>query len=228
MRVWRLGGRIAFARDSAPSACHIRPVRTLADRRREQAKANADERELESRTDRRRQQDVRENMLKALATRLVNAKPAALGRLQLDEEVLLAISTARAIRSAAAKNRQVNVVRQHLRALGPELDELVRRLDDPARGRELQQASVENPSRAERAWIDRLADEGDLALEQFVREHPAADRQPLRQCTRDLVRARAEGHPPSVARAEARLQALLAPLLGAPDLEPTAGILAAT
>jgi ribosome-associated protein len=218
------GGRFAFGRDSAQAACHIRPVRTLEDRRREQAKANADDRELESRTDRRRRQDIRENMLKALATRLVNAKPAALGRLQLDEELSAAIATARAIRSPAAKNRQVNVVRQHLRALGPELDTLVRRLDDPAPARVPTHPPVSTPARAPRAdhrWIDRLAEEGDPALERLLREYPAADRQPLRQCTRELVRARAEGHPPTVAKAEARLRALLAPLLGTPDLEPS-------
>lgn len=186
-------------------------MRTLADRRNEQAKANADDRELESRTDRRRQQDVQEAMLKAVATRLVDSKPAALARLQLDEELLAAIATAQAIRSAPARNRQVNVVRQHLRALGPSLDALVRRLD--ARGPALQSAPPPAPgpppSPAVQGWCERLAESGDSALEELMRLHPGADRQQLRQRMRELARARAQAHGPSLARAEARLRSLV-------------------
>src|SRR6187455_2491757 len=108
-------------------------MRTLADRLHEKAKADADDRELESRSDRRRQQDARETLLKELATRLVAARATALGRLGLDEELRAAIATAQAIRSAPARNRQINVVRQHLRALGPAADALARQLDTPRR-----------------------------------------------------------------------------------------------
>jgi ribosomal 50S subunit-associated protein YjgA (DUF615 family) len=191
-------------------------VRTLEDRRREQAKASADDRELESRTDRRRQQDAHESMLKALATRLVSSKPAALERFELDEELATAVATAQAIRSAAAKNRQVNVVRQHLRALGPALDALVRRMDGPARGRPAtsgQQSPRPAASPATLAWMERLAEQGDPGLDALMRRYPAADRRSLRQGARELGRARAEGHPLAVARAEARLRALLEPLL---------------
>jgi ribosomal 50S subunit-associated protein YjgA (DUF615 family) len=200
-------------------------VRTLEDRRREQAKANADDRELESRTDRRRQQDIRENMLKELATRLVSSKPAALERLELDEELSAAVATAQAIRSAPARNRQVNVVRQHLRALGPALDALVRRMDDPGR-RRASTAPSEQPTKpavarspAVQAWLERLANEGDPGLEALLSHYPGADRQPLRQCTRELARARAEGHPATVARAETRLRSLLEPLVASGDRE---------
>ena len=135
-------------------------MRTLADRRNEQAKANADDRELESRTDRRRQQDAHETMLKGVANRLVDAKPTVLQRLELDEELLTAIATAQAIRSAPARNRQVNVVRQHLRALGPSLDALVRRLDGPSRGPVSHGAPPSKPgpapSPAVQAWCERV------------------------------------------------------------------------
>jgi ribosomal 50S subunit-associated protein YjgA (DUF615 family) len=187
-------------------------VRTLADRRNEQAKANADDRELESRTDRRRQQDAHETMLKAIATRLVDAKPVVLQRLELDEELSAAVATAQAIRSAPARNRQVNVVRQHLRALGPSLDALVRRLDGP-RGPASQSAPSPKPgpapSPAVQAWCERLAESGDNALEELVRLHPGADRQQLRQRMRELARASAQAHAPAVARAEARLRSLV-------------------
>jgi ribosome-associated protein len=204
-------------------------VRTLEDRRREQAKAEADDRDLESRTDRRRQQDAQETRLKALAMRLVSSKPGALERLGLDEELAAAIATARVIRSAPARNRQVNVVRQHLRALVPAaLEALVRRVEEPGRaGPAPAMAAPSTPlapsSQAAQRWLERLADEGDAALEALVSEHPSADRQPLRQGRRELARARAEGHPPSVARAEARLLALLEPLLASASREHPSG-----
>jgi ribosome-associated protein len=164
-------------------------------------------------------------MLKELATRLVSSKPAALERLALDEELLAAVATAQAIRSAPARNRQVNVVRQHLRALGPALDALVRRVDDAARGRVPTGAAPPAPrhpvSPALQVWLDRLADEGDAALEELMRLYPVADRQQLRQRARELSRARAAAHPPSLARAEQRLRALLDPLVAGAAAKPS-------
>jgi ribosome-associated protein len=194
-------------------ACHIRAVRTLQDRKNEEDKAQADDRELESRTDRRRQQDAHETMLKSVATRLVGAKPAALQRLGLDEELLAAIALAQAIRSAPARNRQVNVVRQHLRALGPELDALVRRMDAPgsARAASAPAAPPAAPAASSevKTWSERLAESGDEALAELMQLHPDADRQQLRQRMRELSRARASAHAQSVARAEARLREVL-------------------
>jgi ribosome-associated protein len=190
-------------------------MRTLADRQHEQAKADADDRDLESRTDRRRRDDTRETLLKGLATRLVAAKPAKLARLDLDEELLAAIVTAQGIRSAPAQNRQINLVRQHLRALGPDVDLLARRMDAPAPAA----ATVAAPSSAPpvrpevKAWCERLEETGDAALEELLQSRPGADRQQLRQRMRELSRARAAGHGPSVRRAEARLCEQLASVL---------------
>ncbi|HTV22684.1 MAG TPA: ribosome biogenesis factor YjgA [Polyangiaceae bacterium] len=184
-------------------------VRTLADRRHEQAKADADDRDLESRTDRRRREDARETLLKSLATRLISSKSATLARLALDEELHAAIVTARGIRSAPAFNRQVNLVRQHLRALGPDVDVLARRLEAPG-GVESAASAAPPVVRPEvRAWCTRLEESGDAALEELMQSHPSTDRQQLRQCMRELSRARAGGHGPSAKRAEARLCGLL-------------------
>jgi len=182
-------------------------MRTLADRQHEQAKADADDRDLESRTDRRRRDDARETVLKDLATRLVAAKSAKLARLGLDEELLAAIVTAQSIRSAPAQNRQINLVRQHLRALGPDVDLLVRRMEAPAPTAATAAASASAPPmRPEvKAWCERLEETGDAALEELLQSHPGADRQQLRQRMRELARARAAGHGPSVRRSEARL-----------------------
>lgn len=182
-------------------------MRTLADRQHEKAQADADDRDLESRTDRRRRDDARETLLKGLATRLVASKSAKLARLGLDEELLAAIVTAQGIRSAPAQNRQINLVRQHLRALGPEVDLLARRMEAPApAAAAAASSSTPSPVRAEvKAWSERLEATGDAALEELLQGHPGADRQQLRQRMRELSRARAAGHGPSARRAEARL-----------------------
>ncbi len=181
-------------------------MRTLADRQREKAKADADDRDLESRTDRRRREDTRETLLKGLATRLVAAKPAKLARLGLDEELLAAVVTAQNIRSAPAQNRQINLVRQHLRALGPDVDLLARRMEAPAPPAATAAGPAAPPVRPEvKTWCERLEEAGDAALEELLQSHPGADRQQLRQRMRELSRARAAGHGPSVRRAETRL-----------------------
>lgn len=189
-------------------------MRTLADRQHEKAKADADDRDLESRSDRRRVQDARETRLKALAVRLVGMKAPAIARLGLDEELLQAIATAQAIRSAPARNRQVNVVRQHLRSLGPALDALLERIDAPRSGGP---SIVAAPPAAVSAdvvrWLERLCSEGDDALEALVNERPDADRQLLRQRMRELARARISQHAPSMGRAELRLREALSALL---------------
>jgi ribosome-associated protein len=190
-------------------------MRTLADRKNEQAKADADDRDLESRTDRRRQQDAHETMLKTVATRLCNLKPSALDRLELDDELLAAVGMARSIRSAPARNRQVNVVRQHLRALGPALEQLVRKLEGPVGP--APRAAVVAPSKAPSAevkgWGERLVEAGDDALAELLALHPAADRQLLRQRMRELARLRAGTSPSAIAAAEARLHASIAAAL---------------
>jgi ribosome-associated protein len=187
-------------------------MRTLADRKNEQAKADADDRDLESRTDRRRQQDAHETKLKAMATRLCGMKPGVLGRLELDEQLLAAIATAQAIRSAPARNRQVNVVRQHLRALGAGLDALEQRLEAPTRlgvPREVKVAAPRPPSPVVLGWNARLADGGDAALAELLEEHPGADRQLLRQRMRELSRARAGASAAAITAAEVRLSAAI-------------------
>jgi ribosome-associated protein len=188
-------------------------MRTLADRQHEKAKADADDRDLESRSDRRRREDAHETRLKALAVRLVGMKAPAIARLGLDEELLQAINTAQVIRSAPARNRQVNVVRQHLRSLGPGLEALLERIEAPRSGQPAASAPPA-PLRADaERWFERLSSEGDDALEELVGERPDADRQQLRQRMRELVRARMSQHTPSIGRAELRLREALGALL---------------
>ncbi len=185
-------------------------MRKLSDRLREAAKAAADDRDLTSRSDLRREQNARETLLKRLAVDLVRLTPKQLERLQLNELLLDAITHAQALSNEKAKNRQIGVVRQNLR-------------DEPDDARSLRErlAALKDgvlPSIAPRApepelnedvesWVERFIADGDTAIEEFLGSYPEADRQALRQGTRAEARARDVGAgSPAVQRAAARLR----------------------
>jgi len=91
-------------------------VRKLTDILAEQAKAEADERELRSRTDAKLERKQNEAALEALARKLVVLSERQLARLELPEELGIAVAEARAVRSPVARNRALRVVRRELRA----------------------------------------------------------------------------------------------------------------
>ncbi len=189
-------------------------MRKLTDRLREQAKADADDRDLTSRSDLRRAENTKEERLKRLAQTLVKLKPSQLERLQLDEELLEAVQHARALGDRRAQSRQIGVVRQHLRTQADgarALGERVAALEAgmlPSTRPAPQPAEVDD-ERLEQ-WLERFSSEGEPALEEFFASHPEADRQALRQDTRLVARARESGVAGGpAARAEARLRAEL-------------------
>jgi ribosome-associated protein len=186
-------------------------MRKLSDRLREQARAEADDRDLTSRSDLRRAQDVRETQLKRLAVELVRLTAKQLERLQLNELLLESITHAQALSNEKAKKRQIGVVRQHQRAEPDDARELRERLTAlkdgllPSLAPARQPAA--KPTEAVEGWIERFIAEGDAAFEEFLGSHPEADRQALRQGTRALARARDAGVATTAAqRAEARLR----------------------
>jgi ribosomal 50S subunit-associated protein YjgA (DUF615 family) len=82
------------------------------------------EEDLTSRTDRRKERLAEEEALMSLAETLVGLSEQALARLELPEGVLDPVADARLVRSSAARNRALRLVRTALRDL-PE-DELRR------------------------------------------------------------------------------------------------------
>jgi ribosome-associated protein len=179
-------------------------MRSLADRRYEQQRANADDRDLRSRTDAKHERVAEETALMAIAKRLIELKDKRLERLALPEDVLEAVVFARSIQSAPALTRQLRLIRQHLRRLGRHGIEARLNEDPPPRA-----AAVAPPAAAEAsaasAWLERLLSEGDAALVELIQQYPDADRQALRQ----HMRACAKGS----RAAEARLKSLLDDLI---------------
>jgi len=175
-------------------------------------------REWISRTVRRRGEHNRDETLKKLAKELVALKPRQIERLQLDAELLESVTHCQSLEDAKARNRQIKVVRQHLRAQGDAglgLSERLAGLKGAGAGA-CPTAPPPPPEPIPEArpvlasWVERLAAEGDPALDEFLALHPGADRQGLRQAARTLAKARQAGPARAVAlRAEARLREAL-------------------
>lgn len=186
-------------------------MRSLKDRQRQDDLAEADDRDLVSRSDKRKDRNDSENALKELALSLVDLKPKNLKRVELPEYVRESIVKAKSFPSPKARNRQVLVVRQHLRELDSEAlqDQVTDILFPPIHRRpepspdavvdasEPATAETSEPAAAETEpvepappmdkparvadWELRLGSQGDAALALLVEEYPHANRQLLRQ-----------------------------------------------
>ena len=94
------------------------------------------EEDLTSRTDRKKERLAQEEGLMRLSELLVGLSEQAAARLELPEDVLAPVAEARLIRSAAAKNRALRLVRSALRDLDEESLQRIRRAaPEPRRGR---------------------------------------------------------------------------------------------
>lgn len=83
----------------------------------DQARVDADDRSLVSRTDLRRQEKQEEASLIALAVRLVGMNATRLASLELSEGLLEAVEETRRIKSPGARQRALRRVRKELRGL---------------------------------------------------------------------------------------------------------------
>jgi ribosome-associated protein len=196
-------------------------VRTWANREHERLTAEADDRDLSSRTDARKARISEEAALKELAQALVDLKPRQLQRLALPEDVHEAVRFAQSIPSAVAFNRQIRLIRQHLRRVGraPIEARLEALRDGTLHAQEEAPAAEPAPlDGALQVWLERIEQEGDEALEALFSEHPSADRQAIRQRVRALTKARqaaAGATDRNVQRAERELSERLSELVGA-------------
>jgi ribosome-associated protein len=189
-----------------------------SDRSQQAAPPEAQGREWISRTVRRRGEHNRDETLKKLAQELVALKPRQIERLQLDAELLESITHCQSLEDPKARNRQIGVVRQHLRAQGQaalDLTERIAGLKGAGAGAcptapppPPEPIPESNPVLA--GWVERLAEEGDAALDEFMTLYPGADRQGLRQAARATAKARQAGPARAAAlRATARLREAL-------------------
>lgn len=147
----------------------------------------------DSRSDARRAERVKEDALHRLASDLCKLSAKKLLQLELPEPVVDAVSDARGITSAPAKQRQLRQIRMLLRDLDwvplrTRLDVMLETGAVPGVGG----APTDPIADRSLAWTLRLVGEGLAGVEAFVTEFPRADRSHLRQLVRAVQKAQDE------------------------------------
>lgn len=122
-----------------------------------------------------------------LAHSLVEAKSGLLAKVPIPEDLEVDLKLARKIKSHIARKRQILFLAKRMRGL--DLAPIRAALTpDDAKHRQ----SVAR-MHAHEHWRDRIVAEGDPAIEEFMADHPDADRQRLRQLARQAAKEIARG-----------------------------------
>ncbi len=187
-------------------------MRKLRDRLDELNRAEQDDRETRSRTDADKERKASEAALAELASKLVALSDKRLNALQLPEEVYDVVHDTRLIKSATARNRSLRRLRAVMRAEDTEaIAQRLQLLDEEG------VAAVVGPGPVD-VWLDKLLQDGDAALSQFLQEHPQASRQELRTLLRN---ARATSGSASAKKSRNGLRQLISSWVSADSAPPT-------
>lgn len=129
----------------------------------------------------------------ALGEKLVSLTQAQLSKLPVPEALLPHIRDCKRITAHVAHKRQLAFLAKQMRR------------EDEAAMDALRDALDENGETARREiaamhrieqWRERLLNDGDAALAEFLTEYPSADRQRLRQLARNTLEERKRNKPP--------------------------------
>ena len=122
--------------------------------------------------------------LQQLGEQLVTLSEKRLRALELDETLLDALLDYRQLTAHEARRRQMQRIGKLLRHA--DTAPLLTALGSQQSARQQQQLT---------RWQERLIEQGDAAIHEFVRQHPAAERHTLRQCVLRLQKAIAQSAP---------------------------------
>ncbi len=168
---------------------------------------DADEEDLTSRSDIKRARKTREDALARLAKSLSELSEAKLSKLELPEDVLDSVLSAKAMRSHGARNRQLRVVRGQLR--DNNWPSIVARLNQLQKHGQVAPLGPRAASDAlAREWIVKLLGQGNEALNALLEIHPELDRKHIRTLVRNIENSSAERR----ARSEDKLARTLEPM----------------
>ena len=133
----------------------------------------------------------------ALGEKLVALTEAQLARLPVPESLLPHIRECKRITSHIAHKRQLAFLAKQMRRQDDEVLEAIRdALDEDGEAARREVAALHRVEK----WRERLLDEGDAALAELLDEYPGANRQTLRQLTRNTLEERKRNKPPRAFR----------------------------
>ncbi|MFN3964105.1 MAG: ribosome biogenesis factor YjgA [Silanimonas lenta] len=144
----------------------------------------------------------------AMAGKLMEASRATLGQLPLPDDLRALVIDSQRITSHIARKRQTQYLAKQMRRESEEvLDALRAALEHTKEDARREAAALHRIEH----WRQRLIDEGDAALAEFLAAHPTADRQQLRALVRNARAERLANRPPHSFRELFRvLRALMA------------------
>lgn len=130
-----------------------------------------------------------------MATRLIDLSEGSLKKMPIDDELTEAIALARRIRNTReGYRRQLQLVTKLLR--NSDYEAVKRELEGLQRGGDAENAKFHALER----WRERILTQGDDAIQAFIDEYPATERQKLRQLVRKAQKEQAEEKPPAAYR----------------------------
>jgi ribosome-associated protein len=133
----------------------------------------------------------------ALGEKLVSMTEAQLAKLPVPESLLPHIRECKRITAQIAHKRQLQYLAKQMRRESDEALEAIRdALDEKGDAARREVAAMHRVE----TWRERLVEGGDAALAQLLDEHPAADRQLLRQLVRNTLEERKRNKPPRAFR----------------------------
>jgi ribosome-associated protein len=137
--------------------------------------------------------------LQDLGKAIVELSPGDLAKIPLPDNLAAAIAEARSINSHGALRRQMQYIGRLMRNVDPEP---IQQALDAIRLTGQQSTAAFH---AVEQWRDRMVGEGQPALDEFIGQHPQADRQQLRQLMLNAQREFKQNKPPKSARSLFRL-----------------------
>jgi ribosome-associated protein len=133
--------------------------------------------------------------LQQLGTDLLEVPEDAWQALLLPDNLVAALREAKRMPSRGARKRQLQYIGKLMRDVDPEpIQHYFEQLRLEARNQARKHHALEN-------WRDRMLQEGDSAVEEFLESNPGADRQHLRQLVRQAKKEQTTGKPPKSSRA---------------------------
>ena len=123
--------------------------------------------------------------LRDMGAQLVQMPNAHLDKIAMDSTLLGAIKEARRLKSNDARRRQIQYIGKLMRNMDlTEIRYSVEKLNHQSQTFRQHFAMLEQ-------WRDRLIDEGNSAIEEFLIDYPHADRQQIRNLSRQAGREKA-------------------------------------
>lgn len=125
--------------------------------------------------------------LRDVGARLLSLPPSKLAQLPLPDELRELIAAARSITSHGAKKRHMQYVGKKIREMDVEVIEVaLSRIDEIDTQNDLVFHQSER-------WRDKLIDEGDSSLQEFIKSYSGANVQELRQLIRNAQKDKNKG-----------------------------------